>query len=404
MKNFIARHRIGLGWFAAALLVWLLLSLVFAPIFIKYYLNHKVFRDMGNYTGHVDDVGVNLLRGSYVLRDLVLWRKGGNKDVPFFKVEDFSVSLSWEALWHGSILAGVEVDRAELNFLDAAQPQKRQSGTGTNWLSVLDELLPTTLHRLEIKRSRVTFQNLDVKPQIHLKAEDVNAVITNLTNVKDEEGLRVASASASANLLEGAYLKADARFDPFNFEDFDFASEMREIELRQLNAFTTHYLNVDFAKGHGEVYVELKAEEGKLRGYAKPLFQDVNIMSWRQDVEQQKDNPLQLLWEGALGFFKTLFTNTETKQVATQIEISGTLDKAEINSWQAVVGIVKNAFVEAVQSRFDELTTLTRPGADESERRGEKEQKERKEQKEKQEEKEQKKAEKDDRKKDSDER
>jgi hypothetical protein len=229
---------------------------------------------------------------------------------------------------------------------------------------VLDELLPTTLHRLEIQNSRVTFQNLDVKPQVHLDADNINAVITNLTNVKDEKGLRVATATASANLLEGAYLKADARFDPFNFEDFDFASEMRDIHLPQINTFTTHYLNVDFEDGHGELYVELKAEEGKLKGYAKPLFQDVNIMSWRQDVEQQKDNPLQLLWEGALGFFKTLFTNAETKRVATQIEISGTIDKAEINSWQAVAGIVKNAFFEALQSRFEELTTLTRPDPD----------------------------------------
>jgi hypothetical protein len=368
----IARRKKWLWVPAAVILIAVILTCVFAPFIIKHYLNHRVFRDMGNYTGRVNDVDVNVLRGSYVLRDLVLWRKEGNLDVPFFKVKGFYISISWEALWHGSLLASVVLEEGELNFLDARKPEERQSGTGTNWLSVLDKLLPTTLHRLEIRRSRITFQNFDVEPKVHISAENLDAVATNLTNVKDKKGLRVATATATAKVLDGAQLEANARFDPFDFDDFDFAGEMRDIHLPQVNSFTTNYLNVDFEDGRGELYVELTAKKGKLTGYAKPLFHDVNIMSWRQDVEQQKDNPLQLLWEGALGFLKMIFTNSETKRVATQIEITGTIDKAEIDSWQAVAGIVKNAFFKALQSRFEELTTLTRPDPEKSDKREEK--------------------------------
>jgi hypothetical protein len=144
----IARRKKWLWVPAAVILIAVILTCVFAPFIIKHYLNHRVFRDMGNYTGRVNDVDVNVLRGSYVLRDLVLWRKEGNLDVPFFKVKGFYISISWEALWHGSLLASVVLEEGELNFLDARKPEERQSGTGTNWLSVLDKLLPTTLHRL----------------------------------------------------------------------------------------------------------------------------------------------------------------------------------------------------------------------------------------------------------------
>lgn len=333
---------------------------VLAPFLIRYHLNHNVFRDMGNYTGKVEGVDVKWLSGAYRLENLVLWRKGGNQEVPFFRVESLLIGLSWDAILNGAILAGVVVENAELNFLDAKLAEKRQSGKGTDWLDVLEELLPTTLHRVEINRSRITFQNFDAEPAVDIQARDIEALITNLTNVKDRDGQRVATAKLNAKILGNASIEAQAHFDPFDFNDFIFAAEVQQIDLTRVNNLTAYYVNVDFASGHGSIFAELTAREGKLSGYVKPLLEDVDIVSWEQDVKQQGDNPLQLLWEGALGFIKTLFTNSKTKQFATQIDIEGTLDEAEIKSWKAVFGVIRNAFVEAVDARFEELTPLTR--------------------------------------------
>lgn len=342
------------------LLGLLILIGIFSPMIIQYHLNHNVFRDMGNYTGRVEDVDVNWWSGSYRLKELVLWRKGGNQDVPFFRVEDFSIGISWDAIRRGAIRAGVVLENAELNFLDAERAEKRQTGKGTNWLDVLEELLPTTLHRLEIRRSRITFQNFDAEPKIDIQAREIDALVTNLTNVKDHEGRRVATAQLDAKILGDAPITAQARFDPFDFNDFLFAAEVRQIDLTRVNNLTAHYANVDFASGHGSLFAEFTARDGQLSGYVKPLLEDVNIVSWEQDVKQQGDNPLQLLWEGMLGFLKTLFTNSETRQFATQIEFEGTLDEATVKSWGAVLGVIRNAFVEALDERYEELTPLTR--------------------------------------------
>lgn len=364
VKRICDRHKLTVGCVATIVALFVLVG-VLSPLLIQYHLNHNLFRDMGNYTGRVEDVDVSWLSGSYRLEDLVLWRKGGNQDVPFFRVDSLSIGLSWDAILHGAILASAVIDDAELNFLDANREEKRQSGQGTNWLDVVEELLPATLHRLEVRNSQVTFQNFDTEPKVDIKARDIEALVTNLTNVKDEEGRRVATAKLEAKMLGDAPLKAEAEFDPFDFNDFVFAAELREVNLTNVNNFTTNYVNVDFAGGHGSVFVELTASDGKLSGYVKPLLEDVNIASWEQDVEQQGDNPLQLLWEGGLGLLKTLFTNSETKQFATQIEIKGTLDEAKIDSWQAVWGVVRNAFVDALDARFDEVTPLTKDDAEE---------------------------------------
>lgn len=369
VRNFYIEHKVAV-LICAALLGAVALLWILSPIIIRYYLNHKLFPNMGSYTGYVRDVDVNLLTGSYTLNDFVLWRKDGDPEMPFFRAESFFIGLSWEGLIHGSLLATTVVEGAELNFLDAENSQGRQTGKGTDWRDVLDELLPTTLHRFEVRRSRITFQNFDAEPNVDVHADNIEAVVTNLTNVRDNEGRRVATARLQAIILDGAPINAEAEFDPFDFNDFFFAAEIREIDLPNLNTLTMHYANLDFAGGHGSIFAELVAEDGALSGYVKPLLEDVNIASWEQDVEKQGDNPLQLLWEGALGFIKTLFTNQSSKQFATQVDIRGTLDDAKIGSWKAVWGVVRNAFVEALEARFDKLTPLTRddsaddPGSD----------------------------------------
>jgi len=340
--------------------VWIL-----APLGVRYYLNNKIFADMGSYTGYVEDVDVNLIAGSYALNNLTIWPKDGYKEVPFFYAEEFFIGVSWEALIRGELLATAAVKNAELNFLDADKSEKRQTGKGTDWRDVLDALIPITLHRFEVSDSSITFQNFDAQPNVDVRARDIEAVVTNLTNVKDAAGRRVAKAQLQATILEDAPLIANADFDPFDFNDFVFAAELQNIDLTQINNLTMHYANLDFASGHGNVFAELIAEDGNLTGYIKPLLEDVDIASWEQDVEEQGDNPFQLLWEGTLGFLKTLFTNPSSKQFATQIDISGTLDDTQIDSWKAVWGVVKNAFFQALEENFEEITPFTKGASEE---------------------------------------
>lgn len=346
----------GIG---ALLLVLLLVAYISAPIFAKHYLNKYVLADIGDYTGHVDSVDLKIFKGTYVLHDLVVYRKGGNRDIPFFAVRDFSVYLSWEALRNGALLVSVTLKEAQLAFLDAKKEQNRQSGEGGNWLTAFENLIPTTLHELKVVNSRLSFQNTDTEPPVQLQATDINGRLTNLTNVKDRDGRRVATAEVAANLLNGANANVHVKFDPFSFGDFDLAFKAEDVSLVELNSFSKAYGNVDFEDGSGSVFAEITAKDGQMEGYIKPLFENVNILSWQQDVAEQGDNPLQLLWEGGVGFIKTLLTNSSSDKVATRIEISGSIESAEIDSWQAVGSLIKNAFAEALRTRFDNLTDLT---------------------------------------------
>lgn len=356
--NSLKQRPVTLG--IGALFVGLLLAVyIGAPIIAKHYLNKHVLADIGDYTGHVGKVDLKIFKGTYVLHDLVVYKKEGDQAIPFFEVRDFSVYLSWEALRNGALLVSVTLNEAQLNFLDAKKEQDRQSGKGGNWLTVFEDLMPTTLHELKVVNGRLSFQNNDTKPPVRLQASEINGSLTNLTNVKDKDGRRVATAKFAAKMLNGAKANVHVKFDPFSFGDFDLALKAEDVSLVELNSFSQAYGNIDFEDGSGEVFVEITAKDGQMEGYIKPLFEDVNILSWQQDVSEQGDNPLQLLWEGGLGFIKTLLTNSGTDKVASRIEISGSIESSEIDSWQALGSLIKNAFAKALRTRFDNLTDLT---------------------------------------------
>jgi hypothetical protein len=137
-------------------------------------------------------------------------------------------------------------------------------------------------------------------------------------------------------------------------QDFTFDLKITSIELPKLNSLFQAYAKVDVASGKGDIVVQLKAEDGRLSGYAKPLLQDVEIASWEQDVEQQGDNPLRVAWEWAAGAVKTLLKNQPQDQLATKVEFNGTLKDPKTSTLDTLLNVLRNAFVEAYKPQFEE--------------------------------------------------
>lgn len=349
-------------WIPIAIVaLFLLLIYLLLPSLTKYYLN-RALEDIGNYRGHVDDIDLNLLRGAYAFEGVSVVKKDGRRDFPLFYAPKISLYLSWEALVHGAILAEVTLHDSELNFIDAYRKQDQQSGAGTNWLQTLEEIMPLTVHEFRVKNGAVNLKNFDTTPQVDLSFDHIDAYLTNLTNVKDSQGDRVANAKLRAHISGGAVAEAEAKLDPFEYQDFVFAASLKELKLTQLNDFARAYGGLDFKGGVGEVFVEIEGAGGEISGYIKPLFKHMNVASWEQDVEDHSDTPPQLIWEGAVGIFTMLFTNLQSEKIATEIKISGTLDDTNIGTGAAVLGLIKNAFVEAKEAGFEQTTPLTRDG------------------------------------------
>lgn len=99
--------------------------------------------------------------------------------------------------------------------------------------------------------------------------------------------------------------------------------------------------------------MELDAQQGKLKGYAKPLLRDMEIFNWQQDVAAKDKSLLSGAWEALVGGSSWLLKNQREDQFATRIDIDGDLKAYDVSSWQAFKAILRNAFVQAFNNRFD---------------------------------------------------
>ena len=357
MKLTYRRH---LAWLLA-IVVLLVVARLALPYMVKNYLNRQMDR-MGDYHGQLDDVGIHLWRGAYSIEGLRVVKVSDKVPVPLFAARHADIALSWRALSHGGVRGKVEFTHATLNFVDGGDAGAGQSGKGVNWRAQLQMMVPVRLDEVAVHESTVTFHNFVSRPRVDLKMTDVEGTIANLTNADRRQGRRVATVEATAKVLGDAPLQVKASVDPLE-RSGDFAIELRVtgIQLTRLNDLARAYANLDFAAGNGDFVMQLEARDGQLEGYAKPLLHGVQIFSWKQDVEHDRKNPLRIAWEAVAQGVASLFKNHEHDQFATRVPISGRIDNRQLGTWDAIVGVLHNAFVKAYTPQLEHLEPAPKP-------------------------------------------
>lgn len=342
-----------LGLLLLILVLALLLLRLMLPSMIERTVNRQL-ADMGEYSGQVADVDVALWRGAYVLHGLRIDKVSGEVPVPMLDAPRIDIALSWRNLLRGAIVARVAFEQPVLNFVDGRGSDDSLTGAGVDWRQQLEDLVPIRIDEVQLRDGEVVFNNFVSDPPVDLRATAVNADIENLTNVRDEDGQRVAQMSGTAHLFDSADLEAEASFDPFGrMDEFTLAMRVLAIDLTRVNDLAQAYANLDFESGNGEFVMELEAADGQLSGYAKPLFQNLSIFSWRSDVVEDDKNPLRLAWEALVEGVTTVLRNQPADQFGTRIEISGRIDNPDLGVFGAVIEVLRNAFVRALEPYFE---------------------------------------------------
>jgi hypothetical protein len=170
----------------------------------------------------------------------------------------------------------------------------------------------------------------------------------NLINVVDAS-LLPANIVADAGLYGGT-LDFNMRLNPLADQPtFDMNAKLENTSLPKLNNFFKAYGKFDVHSGTMGLYTEMAAEDGKFVGYVKPVIKDLKILG----AEDRKDNILQKLWEAIVGAASMVLKNPKEKQVATKVPIEGSFDKTTVGVWYAVLDLLRNAFIQALQPSID---------------------------------------------------
>lgn len=319
------------------------------PFIIKDYVN-KTIQDMEGYNGSVNDIDLNLYRGAYVINDLVLTDESNAITVPFLSIPVIDLSVEWGALFKGKIVGEIILESPVVNF--AVEEEASQDGTETNWQEMIKELLPITVNRFEIIDGAIHYYDFTTQPEVDVFIENLDLLMTNLTNVEQEADSLPSTLTATGNTIGGGSLYIDARFNALKeIPDIDLTLEIEQVEITELNEFMRAYASLDAEQGTFNLYTEIVIDDAELQGYVKPVLENLEILDW----DEEEGGFFSKAWEAVAGGVRAIFENPDEEQVATQTPLEGNLNQMDLDAgiWSTIWGLFRNAFVEALSKRTE---------------------------------------------------
>jgi len=352
VKHISKKRRIIYIVLGTILLALIIFRLLLPGILLRYV--NKQLTLIDGYRGHVEDIDVSLYRGAYTIKQIKLDKTGGGIPVPFFNAQEIDLSIEWNALFNGRIVAEIEVEKPVLNFVSGPTKATSQTDIDNDWTTVVDNLIPFKLNRFKINNGEVHYRDYHSSPKVDIKATNVEILAENLSNAKRVKNALPSPVTASASVY-GAKATMDMKIDPLaRNATFDMNTRLTTVDITKFNDFLKAYGNFDAEKGTISLYSEAAAKDKKITGYVKPVIKDLKVLSWKND----KENPVQLAWEAVVGAVSWLLTNHPKDQVATRADFTGSLDNPDFNTWSIVGQLLRNAFIEALYPSLENSVTL----------------------------------------------
>ncbi|CAN5249387.1 DUF748 domain-containing protein [soil metagenome] len=334
-------------WISMAVIVVIIIGIRIALPYVLLKVVNDKLANLEGYTGHVEDIDLNLYRGAYVIQGLTIKLVEDSVPVPFVDLREMDISVEWKALLQGSFVAEIVLDELKVNFVSGKKGSTEQTGEGVDWRQQVVDLVPIKINRFEIINSEIHYRDFSREPLVDLYMDRLHVLVTNLTNSTDLSETMVSDLEISAAIMSGAPLSINGKLDPFDsLGTFAFKVELEKLPLTDINNFMQAYAKIDARKGTFSLYSEVVAVKGAFEGYAKPLMHDVEILAVRD--QDDSDNFLRVAWEGIVGLTIKILQNQKEDQFATQIPFSGDLSNPKINILRTITNLLRNAFVHAL--------------------------------------------------------
>lgn len=218
--------------------------------------------------------------------------------------------------------------------------------------------LEVKIDRLLVRKSRLGYVNRAANPAYAVYFTDVNMELENLSNHFKNGPARL---RATGRFMGSGPTRIEATFRPeTRGPDFHLAVSIDETDMRRMNDLFRAYGNFDVVKGRFSLYADITVKGGKINGYVKPLFRDMQVYDHRQDREKSL---FRKLYERLVGGLAGLLANREREEVATKATISGDIESPQASTWETIGRLVQNAFFRAILPGFDrEISQNTNRG------------------------------------------
>jgi hypothetical protein len=204
------------------------------------------------------------------------------------------------------------------------------------------------VREFDVNHSSFSYTDKTATPNYRLYLSSADIALKNLSNHQQQ---------GPADLsLKGKFMGSGDTDISGNFlasakgPAFDVNIAIKNTDLPSLNDLLRAYGKFDVAAGQISVFSEVNVRDANIDGYVKPIFSNLEVYNYQKD---KNTGVLHQAKELAIGGASHIFKNYSTQQVATDVDLKGKLTSPDISTWQALVQVLHNAFVQAILPGFD---------------------------------------------------
>lgn len=349
-------------WILAIFFVLITLRIA-APFIIKSVINDSLEKAEG-LGGSVERVGLRLFRGAYVMHQLDVHTVVNDERHPFLNVKTVDISIFWGALFSGRLVSEIILDKPVLSLKDTQGKEENTYDPAINhssWLGLRKELIPLQIDRFEMTDGVITFTGFSPDENINgnFTLDDINLLIIGLKKKTPTGNEKFpAHLTLNAKVYGDSHLNAEGQFNAFSTKpNFDLDATLDDVSIKHLDKIIKVYAPFDIEAGSFSGATEIRTVDGKVDGYLKIGAKNLDVFSWKQDINVDHDNPFQAAFDALIGGVSSLLTNRNSSLMATNIPIEGNISEPETSVFVAFVNLIRNAFVQAIDIHVDDVIT-----------------------------------------------
>jgi hypothetical protein len=350
------------GWFWAGVVTLVLLIAVrvaLGPLMTHF--TQKGLDSLTGYKGTFSTVSVSLLPMRVTITDLRLVEDGTDVKDAVLYIKDLRAQVAWTGLLEGRLVAAVIANHAHFRLLmgqTEAPPEVKEAAKQAvaevkrnelNLGKTLEAVVPLRVDRFELRDSEVTLVDANDAKRPHFWIKDIEFVAENLVTRDELDENVPLLMTARATVQKTGVLKLMLMIDLLAPKPaFTGQVQLSGLKLESLYAWAAAKAGVS-PHGKLDAFVNVNSAEGALRGEVKVMAHEVHV----EPIPGDLANGLRAA--AANIAFAVLKDEKKGRVVATTLPLRGSLEQPDVQVWPAVLGVVRNAFVDSLEWGFGDL-------------------------------------------------
>jgi hypothetical protein len=242
---------------------------------------------------------------------------------------------------------GISVDYVHSPQTAAAESQRVEKVRETATELADKPTVTVAVDALELRKATLGYVDETRNPHYRVFVSDATIDVRDISN-QAEAGPGRLTAQGSFMGSGATDLRTTFAVRPKD-PQMSIALKIENTDMRAMNDLFRAYGDFDVVDGRFSFFTELDVGEGRIEGYIKPLFTDMNVYDRRQDAGESLPHQI---YEGLVGGIGELLENRRD-DVATQADISGSTRSPDLSTLEVVANLIKNAFFKAILPRFE---------------------------------------------------